>query len=281
MNKALTLSIVIPVYNEEIHLGSCLESIMAQTISPTEIIVVDNNSTDNSAKIAKEFPLVRVVNEKEQGVINARTTGFNVASGQIIGRIDAETRLEPGWVEKIHKIFQDKTIDAVSGPVGYHDAPAEKAVLFFDKTIRMATWKIGKIDDAVFLFGGNMALRKKAWDDVSKYLCNRRDVHEDIDIAIHLDELGKKVVFDKNLVAYTSSRRMDDPIMDFYKYLRVYKNTYNVHNIYSPAITMTSAIVFASRFGVNLVRRGYDPASKKFSIKKFIDNPDEPRVHPM
>lgn len=281
MNKALTLSIVIPVYNEEIHLQACLDAIANQTVMPDEVIVVDNNSTDTSVKVARAFPFVRVVKESKQGVINARTAGFNSATSTLIGRIDAETRIEPDWVDKIHRIFKDESIDAVSGPVGFHDAPAEKVGLFFDKTIRLATWKIGKIDDAVFLFGGNMALRKDAWNEVNKFLCDRRDIHEDIDLAIHLDELGKKVIFDKNLVAYTSSRRMDDPIKDFYKYLGVYKNTYNVHDIYSPAITMTSAIVFAGRFGVNLVRRGYDPAQKKFSIKKFIDNPDEPRVHPM
>ncbi len=281
MKKALTLSIVIPVYNEQYHLKSCLESIARQIVMPNEVIVIDNNSTDDSVKIAKKFSFVKVVKEPRQGVIYARDTGFNSVSSDIIGRIDAETQIGPDWTEKVLKIFNDESVDAVSGPVGFHDAPAEKIGLFLDRTIRMATWKIGKKDDAVFLFGGNMALTKSAWQEVSDYLCDRRDIHEDIDIAIHMDRLGKKILFDKNLVAYTSSRRLDDPVKEFYKYLGVYKNTYNIHEIYSPAITMTSAVVFAGRFGVNLVRRGYDSDQKKFSIKKFIDNTDEPRVHPM
>jgi len=103
--KPLTLSIIIPVYNEQSHLKTCLESIAWQTEPPDEVIVVDNNSLDNSVEIAKEFSFVKVITEKRQGVLWARNKGFNKATSEIIGRIDADSILSENWCENVRKIF--------------------------------------------------------------------------------------------------------------------------------------------------------------------------------
>ena len=62
--KALTLSIVIPVYNEQDQIKGCLDAIKNQTIAPQEVIVVDNNSNDNSIAIAKKYAFVRIITAK-------------------------------------------------------------------------------------------------------------------------------------------------------------------------------------------------------------------------
>jgi glycosyltransferase involved in cell wall biosynthesis len=98
IDKTLTLSIVIPVYNEQCHLKACLDAIANQTESPDEVIVVDNNSTDRTLAIAESYPFVKILKEKKQGVLAVRTKGFNSARSSIIGRIDADTVLPPGWV---------------------------------------------------------------------------------------------------------------------------------------------------------------------------------------
>lgn len=273
-HKKLTLSIVIPVFNEENQIKSCLESISLQTELPDEVIVVDNNSTDNTVMIAKEFDFVRVVNEMSQGVLFARTAGFNNAKTDIIGRIDAETHLKPGWVKQVKRIFLDEEVCAVSGPVGYHDAPFRRMALFIDKNLRKATWHMGARDNAVFLFGSNMAIRKKAWNKVSSKVCMRKDVHEDIDLAIHLNQIGQKIIFDENLNAMTSSRRMQDSAPDFYRYLQVYKETYLLHDIQSPAVNFAMFVVLSAKFGVNLLQRAFDSESQQFSLRKFIKGGD-------
>lgn len=281
--EPLTLSIIIPVYNDESHLKSCLESIAQQTEAPDEVIVVDNNCTDDSIQIATGFSFVTVVKEEMQGVLHARTTGFNAATSDILGRIDADTLLPSDWVKSIKERFAQKPISAISGPVGFHDVPdaVYQIGLFFDRNIRRATWYIGKKDDAVFLFGSNMAIKRHDWLRVKNELCDRKDIHEDIDIAIHMYGSGMKVIFDKNLIAETSSRRMSDPVKDMVKYLKAYKQTYTVHGINSPAITLTSAIVLSSQYGVKLLRRAYDPEQKQLSLKKFIRGADEARHNPI
>jgi len=280
-SQALSTTIVIPVFNDQDHLKKCLQAIVGQTIMPDEVIVVDNNSTDDSVRVAKSFPFVRLIHEKKQGVLYARNAGFNAAKSDIIGRIDADTQLPPEWTERVISIFQQTDIAAVSGPVGFHDAPARVVGLFLDKNIRRITWRLGSKGDAVFLFGSNMALRKSAWQTVHKDVCDRKDVHEDVDLAIHLFQADLAIAFDDDLSAYTSSRRMNDPSVQMKKYLDVYKNTYTVHDIKSPAIGITTTIVLAGQYGVKLIKRGYDPKTRQFSLKKFIDNQADVRVHPM
>src|SRR5579885_2998873 len=115
MKQALTLSIVIPVYNEEHHIKACLDAIATQTVKPDEVIVVDNNCTDNTVKIAKTYSFVKVVPEPVQGRTAARNCGFNTATCDIIGRIDADSILLPNWVERVLVDFSDPTVSGVTG----------------------------------------------------------------------------------------------------------------------------------------------------------------------
>src|SRR5688572_3020117 len=94
-----TVSIVIPAYNEENHLRLCLEAVARQTVKPLEVIVVDNNSTDATAAIARSFPFVTLLSEKRQGPQPARDRGYNAAHGEIIGRLDADSIVALDWVE--------------------------------------------------------------------------------------------------------------------------------------------------------------------------------------
>src|SRR5437868_10767389 len=104
-NKPLTLSIVIPAYNEENYLKACLDSVAKQSLKPDEVIVVDNNSTDRTVEIAKRYKFVKVLYEKRQHQVFAQATGFNAAKGEILGRIDADSILSPDWAKKIIAAF--------------------------------------------------------------------------------------------------------------------------------------------------------------------------------
>lgn len=278
---ALTVSIVIPVYNEENHLEACLDAIANQTIKPSEVIVVDNNSTDNTVAMAKQYQFVRLLKEKQQGVVFPRNTGFNAVKTDIIARIDADTQLPPNWIEQVIRLFTDQPIAAVSGPVGWYDAPARQLGLLIDKNTRKITWDLGSRNDAVFLFGSNMALTRDAWHQVRDEVCVRKDVHEDVDLAIHLHQAGLPVAFDDSLSAMTSSRRINDSAEQAKHYMQVYKNTYDVHGIKSASIIVPITLIMSTHFGIKLLKRGFDAETRQFSLRKFIDNVDESRVQPM
>ena len=112
----LTLSLVIPDFNEENQIESCLKSIENQTVMPDEVIVVDNNCNDRTIEIVEKFKFVKVIKESRQGRGYARTTGFNEAKGDIIGRIDADSRLSNNWVEHVKNKFEED--DSLAGLTG-------------------------------------------------------------------------------------------------------------------------------------------------------------------
>src|ERR1035441_7496265 len=107
--KPLSLSLVIPAYNEERYLDACLKSVQAQTIQPLEVLVVNNNSNDKTAQVASKYSFVKVLSEKEQGIVHARNKGFNSATGDIIGRIDADTVLPTTWIEQVISYYTNKS----------------------------------------------------------------------------------------------------------------------------------------------------------------------------
>ncbi|MCX7955942.1 MAG: glycosyltransferase family 2 protein, partial [Patescibacteria group bacterium] len=82
----MTISIIIPAYNEEKYIENALKSLVNQTEKPDEVIVVDNNCTDKTIKIAKKYqkklPL-KIIHETKQGIAYSRNTGFNKAKGEI------------------------------------------------------------------------------------------------------------------------------------------------------------------------------------------------------
>lgn len=229
--KALTLTIVIPVYNEERYLSYCLEAILKQTSKPDEVIVVDNGSTDGSVKIAKKFEFVKVIKEKRPGVLFAVKRGFNAAGGQIIGRIDADTILPPAWVDEVKHHFAEGKLAALTGPVNYYDMPYRKSNFWFDHQLRRLTYRYSP--QTPFLYGSNMAISKTAWRAVRAELCEDRSIHEDIDLAIHLRRRGYKIVYDKALLSGASGRRYNDSLKNFLAYIAMYKRAYKKHGLRS------------------------------------------------
>ena len=103
----MTVSVIIPIYNEEKVTGNCLASLERQTI-PAEIIVVDDGSTDGSTKFAK-------YKQKHQGPGAARNLGASKAKGDILVFVDADMEFEPDFIEKlIAPIVAGKTIGTFS-----------------------------------------------------------------------------------------------------------------------------------------------------------------------
>ena len=99
------ISIVVPVYNVKQFLTKCLNSIISQTYSNLEIIVVDDGSTDGSATIcddyAKKDKRTSVIHKENGGLASARNAGIDVAKGTYIGFVDSDDYIEPYMYEKL------------------------------------------------------------------------------------------------------------------------------------------------------------------------------------
>lgn len=111
------ISIIVPIYNAEEHLDKCVESILEQTETNLEIILVDDGSKDNSFEICKKYEKtdqrVKVIHQENAGVSVARNHGIELAEGEYIGFVDSDDWIEPVMYERLLKEAKETNADVV------------------------------------------------------------------------------------------------------------------------------------------------------------------------
>jgi len=109
------VSVIIPVYNLELYLRRCLDSVVCQTLKDIEIICVNDGSTDGSPAILREYEgtdsRVRVADQENSGPGLARNTGIRMARGEYIGFVDGDDRVEPEMYEKMYSAAKKNDSD--------------------------------------------------------------------------------------------------------------------------------------------------------------------------
>ncbi|WP_251197564.1 glycosyltransferase family 2 protein [Anaerotardibacter muris] len=126
MNDPL-ISVIVPVYNVENYLGDCLDSLLKQTYSNYEVIVVDDGSTDNSGHIcdhyAKEHVPIKVLHKKNGGLSDARNAGLIESGGSYIAFVDGDDYVSPVFLEMLYKAIEvtGAEISAVVGGTSFTD----------------------------------------------------------------------------------------------------------------------------------------------------------------
>lgn len=210
----MKLSIIIPAYNEEYYISDCLDSIFAQTAGAacdTEIIVVDNASTDRTAEIVRRYPKARLVHEPQKGVVRARQAGYLAATGDIIANIDADTRLTSGWIAKVAAAFgNDDKLVGLSGPAHFYDLSRKTKIMidlvyyfvFFSYFINRFVLRKGSV-----VQGANLAIRRSALQSIGGYDTTIDFYGDDTDIARRLHKVGK-VRYTYKIPVMTSGRRI-------------------------------------------------------------------------
>lgn len=125
----MRVSVIIPVYNAEKTIVSCLESLHIQSCIPDEVIVVDNYSTDKTVHLVKCFvehegiSNIILCSENKKGQAAARNKGINLSNGDIIVFIDSDCIARKDWVEQIKKTFiKDPNLDIVGGKFFSHQS---------------------------------------------------------------------------------------------------------------------------------------------------------------
>lgn len=102
--KLLSVSIIMPVYNAEQTLVKSIESVLQQTYSNFVLIIVNDGSTDNTTKILKKYATnskIKIINQKNQGVSNARSTGLKNANSDLIAFIDSDDYVLPDFLNNL------------------------------------------------------------------------------------------------------------------------------------------------------------------------------------
>lgn len=159
------ISVIIPVYNVEPYLERCLESVIVQSYTNLEIIVVDDGSTDRSGAICAEFaarePRIKLLRQTNAGVAAARNAGLAHANGEWIGWIDADDWVEPKMFElMLHSALDSGADIAVCSR--YEDYRDHRRRFGWEQTEFLNT------EDALTALLENGSMKNFLWDKLWK-----------------------------------------------------------------------------------------------------------------
>ncbi|WP_213453303.1 glycosyltransferase [Rhizomonospora bruguierae] len=204
MPETPRFSIVIPCFNEAGYLTDALLSLRKQDFDGVcEVIVVDNNCTDDTAGIARDLG-ARVVVEPVPGVCNARQRGTEAARGEIVVSADADTVYGRDWLSRIDARFRgDGRTVAVVGPCRYADGP-RWGRLYGRMLFAVVNGVYRLTGRAVYASATNIAFRREVWTGYDTSLTQGGD---ELDQLRRLRKKGR-VVYDHDNPTYTSGRRL-------------------------------------------------------------------------
>ena len=109
------ISIIVPVYNRENKVGSCIASILNQTYTDLELILVDDGSTDNSVAVCEEYAKqdkrIRIIQKENGGVSSARNCGIKEARGEYLQFVDSDDTIDKEMTQKLYEAVQKNEAD--------------------------------------------------------------------------------------------------------------------------------------------------------------------------
>ncbi|WP_036961693.1 glycosyltransferase family 2 protein [Promicromonospora kroppenstedtii] len=180
----LTVSVVVPVRDDARALDVCLSLLARQSVGPLEVVVVDNASSDASAAVAHRWGAV-VVGEPRVGIPAAAAAGYDAAKGDVIARLDADSRPGPHWVRTVvERMAADPELDALTGTGQFYDAPRglrrASCLAYLGSYYALAHLALGH----TALWGSCMAMRARTWQAVRQDAVREDpEVHDDLDLA--------------------------------------------------------------------------------------------------
>ena len=176
------ISVIIPVYNAEKYLGDCLKCVSAQTYKNTEILLVDDGSTDGSGAICDKFAeqdaRCKVIHKENGGASSARNAGLRAASGEYVYFLDSDDTIAPAFLEKL-----------------YLDASAnDSELVFFDAyTVNEETGEVSEKN-----YGHSKRYLPGAGKDLMREMVKNKDFHMGVCMLFYkksfLDRTGLEFV---------------------------------------------------------------------------------------
>lgn len=172
------ISVIIPVFNVRPYLTKALESVIRQTYSHLEIIVVDDGSTDGSGDICDEFAArderIKVIHQENRGLSNARNTGLDIMNGEAVAFLDSDDSYHLDFIKTMAEAMDREKADIVVCKCIVHNAdkpilhirkelvrPKAKAGIY-DRTEALRALADGNINVSVW----NKLYRRRLWDNI-------------------------------------------------------------------------------------------------------------------
>ena len=124
--RPVRISVIVPVYNVEKYLAKCVESVLKQSFTDWELILVDDGSKDMSGRICDGYAVpdgkVRVIHQENRGLSGARNTGIEAARGEYLIFLDSDDYWDPSVLAELYRTVREEKADMALFPLLYEDA---------------------------------------------------------------------------------------------------------------------------------------------------------------
>jgi len=193
------ISVIIPAYNSELTIKDCISSIKSQKYPKEkyEIIVVDDESSDNTVQVAKKAGADNVIAIQHSSSGTARNTGSKIAKGRILSFIDSDCMAQNEWLKTIEKEFQ--TNQVIGGPI--LNGKPNSVVAWAEYLMESSDFNEHKKRSFVnFVPACNQACTKEIFEKVGGFKEGRTT--EDVHFGHTLQKAGVKIVFVPELQVY-------------------------------------------------------------------------------
>ncbi|MEG0825993.1 MAG: glycosyltransferase [Bacilli bacterium] len=229
------VSIIVPVYNKEKELDECLTSLVNQTLSDIEIIVIDDASTDNSKNIIlsfqKKYPnlITGIYNKVNQGIGKTRNIGIEVATGEYLGFVDADDYVKLNMYNEYYDFAKQNKLDIVTG---HYDKIGKTDIPFY--TNKFPSCNVKTNPKLVFLidYGPCTKIFKHELVVKSKALFDEKLKYEDMPFVAKTVSYARKVGhIDQCLYCYrihdnSETTVVDKRVYDMFKIMKIVNNSY-------------------------------------------------------
>ena len=197
------VSVIMPVYNGEKYLRWAIESVLGQTYSNFELIVVDDGSTDNSGDIARSFgDKIRYIYQENKGLGGARNTGILASQAEFVGLLDADDEWMPNYLETMMKLVQQYPNAAVYYCTAQGmDSNGNNLTRIFGRVIKSIDQRLLR---ANFIIPSTVILNRSVVIDFGLFEQDNLEIHgcEDWDLWLRLISSHQFVGTTETLVRY-------------------------------------------------------------------------------
>ncbi len=245
----MLVSVIIPAYNEEDTIESCLNSLLNQTIQKEsyEVIVVDDGSTDSTPELTKRYP-VKLFGQENSGPATARNLGAKNSSGEIIIFTDADCIAEPNWIEEMISPFKDKEIIAVKG--AYKRGKGNLIIRFVQTEFEERYEVLSKLNSVDMIDTYSAAFRRNIFIEYGGFNTNfPKANNEDTELSYRLSKTKYRMIFNPNAKVYHSGH--PNSILKYFR-LKFWRGFWRV-------------IVY-KKFPEKIVTDTYTPKMLKFQV---------------
>jgi len=218
-SKEKLISIVIPIYNKEKYLKRTLDSVVNQTHKNLEIILIDDDSTDNSLKICEEYRkkdkrIIIYKKTKNEGVSAARNIGLEIAKGEYIGFVDADDYIKENMYEKLINNIMKYDVDFVQCGLEYNGTQKsftnDKELLLYNNQNAIEFYLNGDHFSGTIW---NKLFKKDFIKDM--YFCTDYKKHEDILFEFNAVKRANKILLINDILYYYTYQKNDSLTGDF------------------------------------------------------------------